>query len=393
MVTDQTRRRSRANAFAHSTGVWAACGIFSLVLLINIDRAPPVYDWDLIGYLAVANSFTLTDASAIHARTYQSLQREIPSRQYEALTDPNDSIRATVAESPETLFHMIPLYSVKPLYPAMMYIVAATTGLSYIDSSTLISRLAYVGIALIVAAWLRRLLNIYLALLLAGLIVSFPPMLRLAQYSTPDALSVFLCTSSMYLAAERQRPVTALVLGVLCITARPDNIALVLPFALVLFVIGKPNRTVIGLTAAVAMATYVMQSVLTGNPGWKVTFYRAFIAQQPMAGLTGDPVPLSLNTYLQVLHRQYSSMLDARDYVLIFLLLGAIALLRCLRRFGMSDLYTALLAASIANIGVHLVSFPRELDRFLVGTYTVIVLSAIAVLTRVPPRTYQAIRA
>jgi hypothetical protein len=367
---------SRTGRPATETSRWAAYGIFALLLLVNVDRAVPLYDWDLIGYVAVANSFTMTEPQRIHAATYQSIQRAIPVRQFASLTDPDDAIRSAIAQSPDTLFRMLPLYAVKPLYPSLMFGLGFL-GLSYVDASTLISKIAYVGTAIVVALWLGRRLNPLAALLAAGLVISFPPLVRLAQYSTPDSVSVFVALLAFYLAVELRKPATALFAGVIAITARPDNIAFFLPLALALLAYEKSRRLLIGSLASLGIVTYVLQSVLTNNPGWKVTFYRTFVTQDPMAGLTGEPVPLSLGAYFDVLAHQYKAMLLTGDYVIWFLLLGAVGLWQRARRCGLSDGYAMLLAVSLVNIGIHLAAFPRELDRFLIGAYTAIALSSI----------------
>lgn len=351
--------------------------LYALLIAINLYRAPPAWDWDLIGYVGVAHAVDSHDPVSVHAATYGEIRAHVPADRYARLVDPADPLRLAIAEDPEALHGMLPLYSVKPLYPALM-VVLGRAGQSYVDAAMQIPRVAFVGIAVMLALWLRRLLPLLPALLVAGLLVSFSPLLKLAQYATPDSLSVLLMLGCFYLAIERRAPQVALCVGIVALLARPDNIAFFVPLALLVWWWHPPQRRSLALLGLAGVGTYLAQSALSGNPGWAVTFYRSFLTLSPYAGLDGTSVPLTLSTWAGTLIRQYTEMLFQRDWVLLFLPLAAALLVDRARRTGATDRYAGLLAVNIVNIGVHLLAFPRELDRFLIGAYLAILISMLA---------------
>ena len=164
--------------------------LLSALLLANLWWAKPHFNWDLIGYVGAAYSFTSRDAESIHGATFTDIAQNVPAETYAALTT-GSPFRSAIAEDPKRFAQQLPFYSGKPVYPALMRL-GAEFGYSLTAVSAVIPQAAYCLIALLVYLWLGRHYAPLLAFVAASLLVSMPFVLELARYSTPDALSTLV---------------------------------------------------------------------------------------------------------------------------------------------------------------------------------------------------------
>ena len=99
--------------------VIALC-LLSGTLLANLWWAKPHFNWDLIGYVGVAYSFTSSDADSIHRATFADICAECPTDSYSVLTTGTDYRSAIAEDSGARFAQQLPFYASKPAYPALM---------------------------------------------------------------------------------------------------------------------------------------------------------------------------------------------------------------------------------------------------------------------------------
>ena len=61
------------------------CGLFLVRSLHRASQVPPVYNWDMVCYVALALGYGEDDPEELHAKTYETLQRECPPAVYQEL--------------------------------------------------------------------------------------------------------------------------------------------------------------------------------------------------------------------------------------------------------------------------------------------------------------------
>ena len=99
-----------------------AAMLFAGVMVINLWWATPMYNWDMLAYVACVHSYTESDAEAIHSKTFDEVRRHVPENAYDRLTR-LDAYRRALAQTPTSFIQHIPFYSVKPAYPCLMFLL------------------------------------------------------------------------------------------------------------------------------------------------------------------------------------------------------------------------------------------------------------------------------
>jgi len=340
-------------------------------LVFNVLSAGVAYDWDLIPYVGTVNSFLEETPQAAHAKTFAEIRQRVPDAQYQYLTGVGrirDEFRSEVAGNAEVFAQQLPFYSVKPLYPFLMYLLS-TFGVDLVLASVLIAEVAYLLIGGLLMYWLSR----YYASLSAGvatyLLMSTPFVLALATFSGPDSLSAFLILLGLYLFVETPHQKTAHAILVASITARPDNIMLVGLLMLYSFVFRKESRPLAVGTVAVALVLYQLQVTLSGNYGWSTLFYHSFI--RFMAYPADDPFSLTFADYWGVIARESAPLMIAKtSYSFILFIVLNVFTLR-LESHG-SYLYSArfqVLLVSLIYSCAHWFIFPGQKERYLAAFF------------------------
>ena len=341
------------------------------VIVLNLFWARPFYNWDLIAYVGVVHSYTQKSPSLIHARTYSEIQEHVPTTPYRRLLGEGHShkdYRAAMAKSPEEFVAQLPFYSVKPLYPSLMFLLNQT-GIDLVTASVLISRVSYLLIGILLWYWIARYYPPLTSFLLASLLISMPFSLALARYSTPDALSSLILLLAFFLFIEHSRTRLATVILVLSIAARPDNVMLVTLLALYDLVFRKEERLFsLGVMLA-AFSLYKLLTTLSGNYGWPTLFYFAHVSF--LTNPASDPIHFSAIDYLKVLIRKSQPVnIGTTSYSLIVFFLLAIlaAQLQWTGRF-VDNRKFQLLAVTLLFVCAHWITYPSQKERLLAGWF------------------------
>ncbi len=361
---------------------WVARGAGLVAVLglgvINIQHAAPLYSWDLLGYTGVVNSWRVADPSETHRLTYEESRQALPDPTWRDLTEADDYRRSCSTDA-EAFRQQLPFYAVNPAYPALIWL-AGEAGMGPVAAGELIPRLAYLGIAMLLAVWLMGLLGATAGTLVTLALISSSYLITLSRLPSPDALSALLLLGGVFLLLRRGVAWAGWLLLVFSVTARPDNILLLGPLAgwVVWHLPRWRGAALIALVAGVALC--LMQVWWAGGYGWPVLFYHGLLQPlprpaefQPLLGPLG---------YLEV-YQQLLSAANIPGGLLLFLGLGSIALVGWRRLEGRS-LWVAVVGASLTFMIGHWFILPLQLDRSLAGGYVLTVLAIAALWQRLP---------
>lgn len=378
--------RIGANAPWPLLSVAGLCSLALLLILLigNLRWAPPYFNYDVIGYVGTVYAYSDKNPEIIHRKTFDNLAKHAPPDEYQLITgtrcpqNASTALRRDIAGNPVHFVQQLPFYSVKPIYPGLMYLLDKA-GIDPVPASQLISRTAYVGLGLVLFLWLLSSLPPLLALVVAGSMASISHVLELAYLSTPDALSSFCLTAALALLTEGGRKRISLLIFAFAVAIRPDNIVLLFWMALVVAYHFRRDYAWIAASVLLGLAIYLAETRLSGNYGWKTLFYYAFVQMLPEPA--GFHSPLALADYLRI----YASLLSPRKLYHSLVLFGLLNLLAILlhagnqdpdRSFGSSGrLWFHLLLANTAYMVNHWLIFPGEKDRLFITSYLLILMA------------------
>jgi hypothetical protein len=350
--------------------------LLAVICFINLYYFKPRYPWDLIGYVAAA--YTFRGDSDVHRLTYADIKHEVPPS---LLKDLLTSVpyRRAVAESPESLQAQVRFYLVKPVYPLLMIASNKLTGLSLISASIWISRVAYVGAVLFLFWWLQEVAGSSLiAFLLAAALASSGYVVALAQYSTPDALSMLSCFLMWWLFMHR-RVELALTLAVLMVAIRPDNLLLVILLG-AMATLEQP-RAGVGALVLAGIALYSLVTWYAEHPGWKFQFYHSFVEYVAQRDL--PHVDLTAVDYFKTYAGQLRPNANRSLWVFGPLILAGLVLTHRQKKTRLFQM----LVINFVFIILHWVAHPGEKDRLLVSAY---VIGIVGLAGTVPSAAYGA---
>ena len=200
---------------------WIFYGTTLAIGFILMLVRSPHYNWDMVAYIGVAQSYISTNKAEIHRNTYDQLQKYLPPERFDERIDA-DIFRSSMYKNADYFSQQLPFYSVKPLYPALM-LALNFIGVNFVSASVWISKISFLLCMLVILIWLGRYLKKETASLMVLLILFFNPALFFSSFSTPDSLSGFLFLLCSYFLFAAKKPMYSILLFPLLILARPDN--------------------------------------------------------------------------------------------------------------------------------------------------------------------------
>jgi hypothetical protein len=337
---------------------------------MNLWLARPFYNWDLLGYMGVAIAYTENTPEAIHAQTYSMAQTYIPQADYHQLTTLN-SFQSAVAKEPQYFIQQLPFYSVKPLYPSLMFLMQGF-GVNLVAASVLIVRTAYLGIGLLLFLWASAGLRPLLAFVVTSFMASVSYVVDLARYSTPDALSTLVILTVFALLIKQGGIHSALSLLTISIAIRPDNLLLLLSIALYIVIFDRHRRRWALGYSVLGIALYLAEVIWSGNYGWTTLFYHLFV--EYMSAPAGFISPLTFSEYLKIYVLRVHPRFEGSS-VILFALLNVLAIVMYYRQFGRRSRWLHLLIVNGLFMLAHWLVFPGEKERQLVASYLLILMA------------------
>ena len=183
----------------------------------------PLYNWDMMAYMAIVVGYDHPDPNQIHDTVYHIVKQQLPAEVSSQLTDGGIEFRKRMAENSNEFYRQMPFYSVKPLYTGLIYIFYKT-GIPLIEATVLPSFMGYLLIGLLLIFWIKRYLEFPIAAAFCLLIMFSGPMWEIARCSTPDCLSTFLLLSALFCILEIKSLGFAFLWLLFSITGRLDNV-------------------------------------------------------------------------------------------------------------------------------------------------------------------------
>jgi hypothetical protein len=227
----------------------------------------------------------------LHAHLYDAVRAGVAEGEFAALTT-GDAYRVRMAEDPAAFHSMLPMYRVKFLYAEVlsgllnvMQPVAAVRAIS-VFSTLLFGLVAFL--------WLRsgKALALAPALVAVLIVAGFADA---ARAGAPDMLASVLLLAGLYAHTRRREALTAALLF-LAFLARPDNIAFLGVFAVLMILFRQWSWGALAAFAA-SFAAYVPISHWAGHPGWWPHFW--FTNIEPQLTMEDFQPVFSLALYLK----------------------------------------------------------------------------------------------
>jgi hypothetical protein len=358
--------------------------IFS-VIVATVLAQRPLYNWDLVPYVAIALKNAGEPADSLRQKTFDTLKRSVPDDAYEFLSGGSEykaspynragDYRFLVAHDSKIFSDQLPLYAVKPVYPALMSLLSKM-GINPVTAAIVISATAYVAICLLLYVWMSRWLPVLISLPMLALFSLNPFFATLPQFTTPDPISVFTLLLGTFLIFETKHARFGALAFTLAVLVRPENIIYAVIFQLYELITRRIAIIYFFAALCAAFAVYFTEVTLSHNYGWQVLFYFTFfdwkVLQNP--GL----ISLSLTDYVTVYAKEFARMILARGSAFpLFVMAGFGALLLKLEREAWRDPYVQLLLLTAICAAARTLAFPGESERSLVFAYMLTTLTLI----------------
>jgi len=369
---------------------WIGLGLAALMSTVYAAwfAQRPLYNWDLIPYVAVALLDAGQPADSVRQKTYEIIERSTPPDSHEFLFGGSEykqdtynrgaDYRYMVAHDSKIFADQLPLYTVKPAYPALMSLLVRAR-VNPVTAAYLISGVAYAAICFLFYVWFSRWLNPVLSLLITSLLSLNPILVQLAQLATPDSLSVLLLLLGTFLAVEVRNLAAGVTIFILSILVRPENIMYVFIFSVYLLIIKRMVIINSLIALGLAFGIYFFQTRISHNYGWavlfKFTFFDWTVLEHP------SDISVGLSDYAIVYAKEIFRMFFTRGVAFpIFLLVGIGALL--LRHDpppSWQDPYVQVILVAAVYVTARIAALPGETDRALAFPYMLIAISFINV--------------
>lgn len=333
----------------------------------------PGYNWDMLAYMALVVQKQHKNPDSIHAITYARAKQQLPPATYENLV--SGDVRQQRLQDPALFNGLLRFHAIKPLYTETVNLFYKA-GFSLSKSTVIPSVLSYILFAGLVLYWLLRWLPFPWAVASALLIMSTNMIIAAAQRSAPDMLSALLLLAVFYCILEKPSLRWCLLLMMLAIFTRLDNIVtcfFVLSYFFLRYRKEKKLRfvhyllSVSGLIGGYFLVTYIGMRRFDSS----LLFYDWFTTQFALSDGLGQS--FSLSRYFA---QAFSQLLVGIIYnsFALFLLIAILTLYnrgKNLRQLSAEQYFVLVLLGVIA---VRFVLFPDLTDRFNIPFYVYFLL-------------------
>ncbi|WML47824.1 hypothetical protein RCG23_21230 [Neobacillus sp. PS3-34] len=327
----------------------------------------PYYSYDLIPYTASTISLEQDNAEKIQSETYRIIKDSVPNEIFKAWTSGEFGRR--MYKDFQSFNQTLNFYKVKPLYLYFIYFLHKC-GIGIVNAIYLISACSYIGISVLLFLSIRGLrAGLTGTIILTLLLVCRP--LMIAGGNTPDALSAFIITLSLFVLLNKRMKILSGILLFFSILIRPDNII----FSSILFLylgIVSPKQYRLKLYQTTSFLLILVIGHFSINYfehayGWKTLFVAAFS--------TDFNTSFGIKDYLHVL--LYNGIYLLNTHAIYFIVIGLFSLI--ISKVTSSDpVHNHLIVISTFVMIVYFLLFPsKEVDRYFITEYVVILMSTL----------------
>ncbi len=335
----------------------------------------PSYRIDTLNYMANIKVLETTDPVELHAAVYGALAG-VPAEARSHLlgldgqgTPQQSAMLKDRAVNPGHFVELLPCFAIRPLYIELLHIIRKF-GFGLFKTTVLGSVLPFYALGILVFIWSRHYTSGPRAMILSFLLLIAPVSLLLGRCGEPDCLSVLWTGCALYLLFEREHSFPGLVFLLSSVFVRTDNVLLVLIVLAYLWLVARQlDIFKAGALGLLAVSSVLFINHFAGDYGWKMMYYRGFIAA-PIA--PGEfTASFSFAHYMQALRRGITEALAGP--LIPYFLLGTIGYLA-----PTGQRLRKIVLITVVFTAVHFVIFPLVEDRYFGLYYMVMGLSAIS---------------
>lgn len=359
--------------------------IYTLILCIY----KPIYDWDMIMYIASAKSYEESNIKTLHTFTYKTLQDTLPESIYSDLIqgectfeEIQKGFRRTIYTDLTTFKEFFPFYQIRPLYTGAIYILYKA-GINIAFATHILP-----GMAVAVALIFLYLLSV--SFIDGPLIYTVPflplifDVVKLAERTNPDGLAFLSIIVSTYFYLKR-RDLTLICFLPILISIRTDLVLFTIPLLLFMFITEKPLRGKIVLSISMNIFIYFLIVLYWENPGWSTIFYITLIhiLTHPLSA----PPTLTFYHYIHALIVGISK-LPSNTLFMLYSLISAYSFWIIANRIKTQSSFHVLYSREVALSSVcfifilsHFLLFPVAWNRFFAAPYVVGTVSFLIMIT------------
>jgi hypothetical protein len=302
--------------------------LFALTLGVSVKAyRSPFPTFDRLLYAASVAHLHTSDATQIAEQAF----RLAGNADY-----PHTEFTDQLLAQPTLISEQVPFYAIRPIYIQALSLVGLRA----------VSPLAYLGIVMVLAVWVRSPWWVLPVALL-------PELLEVAREITPDALSALVVLGG-FLLLKRGHMAAGLAALLLSLGVRTDNLFFLVPLLVVLAFERKLDwRVAVGL-AVLGSATVAGINHFAHNYGWTALMRRSFAGGliHPAAGIS----PISPIEYLGFLGHGVTGLLSVSS---LWVLLGALVWLH-------SKESREILLIAAGFCGLHILALPVAEPRYFV---------------------------
>jgi hypothetical protein len=342
----------------------------------------PSYSIDMLGYMENMAVLETSNVKEIHAAVYGEVRSKLPEGVRDHLLgldkgapDRQNASLQDRASNPGHFAEFLPCFAIRPLYIELLHLFRRL-GTSLVRATVLGSVLPYIALATLFFVWSRAYVGPVYGSLLAFVLALTPPVFNLSRITEPDCLSTLWVCLALYLIFERSRLAVGLVVLLSGVYVRTDNVLLALCVLAYLSLITRQmDKWKAAVLACVAIGSVFVINHFAGDYGWRMLYYRGFIAP-PLA--PGEFVAqFTFADYQRVL-RSGIVALTGGNFIpyLLFGTIGYFSSYFTSKKQSMRKVFVIVIAFSAA----HFIIFPLAEDRYLALYYVVAGLTAISAI-------------
>lgn len=335
----------------------------ALALVVMLGARWPHYNWDMIGYVAVAYQEDGLKGQALLNNTYADVRSFVNESSYhELISGKYPEYRARVASDPSALEQQIPFYSIRVPYVELMRLLKSQS-FSYAAATQAISAgftlLSVLALSLI---FFER--NVPIALLSVVIVSAGYP--ELASMSLPDSMVCFVAFIATWLMLRGNR--SAIMIASLLPLFRTDYVILSILLLGFSFATGSRITSAIGLMVSVLLVWLI--NTTHGAYDWLTLMNFTFLHFAPYpAQMVPSP---HLSDYISIYYGAGMKLLG-HTHVLIYCLALFIWISQR-KQIPLDNNLWLLLFIPLAFLAIHLLLFPLLEVRFFVYSSSLVLV-------------------
>ena len=340
--------------------------LLTSVFVLISGVTSPSYNWDIVAYVAAAYHQDGLSGRELSSANYNELEREADANTFKELTV-GDYVDV-VFKDPDSLEQQLPFYTIKVAYIQLMRVLK-TFGVSYTSSTYIISAIFTSASVLMIALFLFHFSVPILWLPVAVTVAGYG---TIASYSTPDAIACFFALLLIYLFIRGSK--ASYAISALLPLVRTDLV--ILSILTMGFDFYRRRSIYSILSAAAALAMYVIINRLAGNYGWLALFNFTFIKITPYP--KEMQISDDIGAYLQAYVTGFRNFISSR-HIMIYVLVFFIFVFRQGHKRQTPEI-NAIMVICLLYASAHFALFPVYEDRFFAFPASLLFLSLIVLL-------------